>query len=115
MFANLVTTRADSPRRKRDKMNSYTRIQNGLSAVAGATGFGAIMFSIDYSQNLAIYGLTEWGYQTMPAIIATLWGVFAVSVVAKLWGAWVENRFWLKRNLAQKLETVADKLHPYNR
>jgi len=94
---------------------TYENIQGLLSyavLIGGTIGFA---FWVDYYQLLGENDLTSWGYTYTPVIFQTFFGIFAVALIAKLWGAWVHNKFWLKAEIADKLHAIADKIDPRRR
>ena len=94
---------------------TYENIQGLLSyavLIGGAVGF---TFWVDYYQLLGENDLTSWGYTYTPVIFQTFFGVFAVALIAKLWGGWVHNKFYLKIEIADKLHAFADKIDPRRR
>lgn len=91
---------------------AYDNIQGLLSygvLIGGAIGF---TFWADYNFRLLDNDLTAWGYAYVPTIYNSFFTLFAVSLIAKLWGGWVHNKFWLKARLADKLHATAYKLDP---
>lgn len=94
---------------------TYDNIQGLLSygvLLGGAIGFA---FMVDYYQLLGANDLTPWGYAYAPVIFQSFLGLFAISLVAKLWGGWVYNKFWLKAEIADKLHRTADRIDPRRR
>jgi hypothetical protein len=94
---------------------TYDNIQGLLSyavLIGGAVGFA---FWVDYYELLGASDLSTWGYSYGPVIFQTFFGIFAVALIAKLWGAWVHNKFWLKVEIADKLHAIAEKIDPRRR
>ena len=91
---------------------TYETIQGVLSYVVLLSLAVALTFTIDYHNLLGANDLTTWGKQFMPPFFNTAWAIFALALVAKVWGSWIHNRFWLKLELAKKLHATADKLDP---
>lgn len=91
---------------------TYDNIQGLLSygiMIGGLIGFA---FWADYNQLLSDNDVSPWGYAYAPIIYQSFFALFAVSLIAKLWGSWIHNRFWLKVEIADKLHAIADKLDP---
>lgn len=91
---------------------TYDNIQGLLSYAVLIGGLMGLMFWVDYYQLLGENSLSSWGHAYTPVIFQTFFGVFAVASIAKLWGAWVYNKFWLKIEIANRLHTTADKIDP---
>jgi magnesium-transporting ATPase (P-type) len=90
----------------------YDTIQGLLSYVILLSLAVALTFTIDYNNLLGANDLTAWGREFMPPFITTAWVIFALAVIAKAWGAWVQYRFWYRIDLANRLRTLADRLDP---
>lgn len=90
----------------------YENIQGALSIIAltfGALGAGG---AIDFYFLKAEADLSAFGAEFYPALITTGLSVFAVTMVLKLAGVWVHNKFWLKIELAEKLHGLASRIDP---
>lgn len=94
------------------KSNTYENIQGILSYGVLLGGAIGVALWVDYYQLLNANDLTPWGYAYTPVIFQSFFALFAVSLIAKIWGAWVHNKFWLKIEIADKLRNTADKLDP---
>ena len=94
---------------------TYDNIQGLLSYAVLLSGAVGVAFWVDYNNLLGADDLSVWGYAYGPVIFQTFFGVFAVALIAKLWGAWVHNKFWLKAEIADKLHAIADKIDPRRR
>ena len=91
---------------------TYDNIQGLLSYAVLITGAVGFAFWVDYHELLGASDLSTWGYSYGPVIFQTFFGIFAVALVAKLWGAWIHNKFWLKVEIADKLYNTAYKIDP---
>lgn len=91
---------------------TYDNIQGALTYAVLVSGFVALTFAIDLSDRVALGDLTAWGATYVPQIIAVSSIVFGLAVIAKAWGAWVHNKFWIKKDLADKLHLVAYRIDP---
>lgn len=91
---------------------SYDTIQGLLSYVVLISLAIAVTFTVDYTQLLGANDTTAWAREFMPPFIITTWAIFAIAVVAKLWGAWVQYRFWYRIDLSNKLHALAEKIDP---
>ena len=94
---------------------TYDNIQGLLSYAVLIGGAIGVALWIDYHQLLGENDLSSWGYSYAPVIFQTFFGIFAVALVAKLWGGWVHNKFYLKIEIADKLHAFADKIDPRRR
>ena len=93
----------------------YDTIQGLLSYVllfSFAIGFA---FTFEYYTRLTTMDLTPWGYTYLPTIFGVAWGIFAVALIAKVWGAWVEYGFFYRVTLSNKLRATADRVDPRRR
>ena len=91
---------------------TYDNIQGLLSYAVLIGGAIGVAFWVDYYELLAESDLSTWGYSYGPVIFQTFFAIFAVALVAKLWGGWVYNKFWLKIEIANKLHATAEKIDP---
>lgn len=94
---------------------AYDNIQGLLSYGVLIGGTIGLVFWIDYHQLLGANDLTSFGYTYTPIIWQIFFGLFAVSLIAKAWGAWVYNNFWLKARLADRLHAIAYRIDPRRR
>ena len=95
-------------------MNSrtYENIQGLLSYAVLLSGGVALAFTLEYNNLVFENDITAQGLQILPVIFNTAWAIFAVAIIAKAWGAWVQNKFWLKVEIADKLYNTAYKIDP---
>jgi hypothetical protein len=91
---------------------TYDNIQGALTYAVLASGTFALLFWLDSVNLIAVGDYSEFGYQVMPKVIGTLFVIFGLAVIAKVWGAWVHNRFWFRVRLADKLHNTAYKIDP---
>jgi hypothetical protein len=91
---------------------AYDRFQGALSYLVLISLAMALTFTVEHYNLLAVSDLSEWGARFMPPFIATAWTVFAIAVIAKAWGAWVQYRFWYRIDLAKALRRLADRVDP---
>ena len=91
---------------------TYDNIQGVLSYVVLLSLAIAVTFTIDYNNLLGANDLTSWAREFMPPFIVTTWAIFAVAVVVKLWGAWVQYRFYYRIDLSNKLHNLAERIDP---
>lgn len=91
---------------------TYDTIQGLLSYAVLFSGAIALAFTLEYNNLIFENDITPWGRQNLPIIFNTAWAIFAVAIVAKVWGFWIENKFWLKGDIADKLHAFADKIDP---
>ena len=112
--ARLVTSAKEVEEKGEEKMSSrtYEIIQGVLSYVVLMSLALAATFTIDYNNLLGANDLTAWAREFMPPFIITTWAIFAVAVVVKLWGAWVQYRFWYRIDLSNKLHALAERIDP---
>lgn len=112
--ARLVTSAKEVEEKGEEKMSSrtYETIQGVLSYVVLVSLALAATFTIDYNNLLGANDLTAWARDFMPPFIITTWAIFAVAVVAKVWGAWVSYRFWYRIDLSNKLYALAQRIDP---
>ena len=112
--ARLVTSAKGVEEKGEEKMSqrAYDNIQGLLSYVVLISLAIAVTFTVDYSNLLGANDLTAWAREFMPPFIITTWAIFAVAVVAKLWGAWVQYRFWYRIDLSNKFYALAEKIDP---
>ena len=110
--ARLVTSAKEVEEKGEEKMSSrtYEIIQGVLSYVVLMSLALAATFTIDYNNLLGANDLTAWAREFMPPFIITTWAIFAVAVVVKLWGAWVQYRFWYRIDLSNKLHALAERI-----
>jgi hypothetical protein len=94
---------------------TYETIQGLLSYAVLISGIVGFAFWVDYSNLLGANDLSTWGYSYGPVIFQTFFGVFAVALIAKLWGAWVHNKFWLKVEIADFLQKMSVRIDPRRR
>ena len=90
----------------------YEVTQGVLSFVVLISLTLAGTFTLEYYNLLNAMDLTPWGKSFMPPFFITAWVIFALAVVAKLWGGWVQNKFWLKVDLADKFYSVGNRIDP---
>ena len=90
----------------------YEVTQGVLSFVVLISLAFAGTFTLEYYNLLNAMDLTPWGKSFMPPFFITAWVIFALAVVAKLWGGWVQNKFWLKVDLADKFYSVGNRIDP---
>ena len=97
-----------------DKMTSrtYENIQGALSFVVLGSFSIAFTFTAEYYNLLNALDLTPWGMTYVPVIFNTAWVIFALAVIAKVWGAYVSFRFAYRIDIANKLYALADKIDP---
>jgi len=95
-------------------MNSrtYENIQGLLSYAVLISGAIALALTLEYNNLVLENDITAWGLQNVPTIFNTAWAIFGVAIIAKVWGAWVHNKFWLKVEIADKLYNTAYKIDP---
>lgn len=95
-------------------MNSrtYENIQGLLSYTVLLSGGVALAFTLEYNNLVSEKDITAWGLQNVPVIFNTAWAIFGIAIIAKVWGAWVENKFWLKGKIADKLHALAYRIDP---
>lgn len=95
-------------------MNSrtYENIQGLLSYTVLLSGAIALAFTLEYNNLVSEKDITAWGLQNVPVIFNTAWVIFGIAIIAKVWGAWIENKFWLKVELADKLHALAYRIDP---
>lgn len=91
---------------------TYENIQGLLSYAVLISGAIALVFTLDYNNLVIEKDITAWGLQNVPIIFNTAWAIFGIAIIAKAWGAWVQNKFWLKAQLADKLHNTANKIDP---
>lgn len=91
---------------------TYENIQGALSFVVLFSVAIAATFTMEYYNLLNAMDLSDWGRQYMVPFFTTAWVVFALAVVAKLWGAWVHLGFWYRIDLSNKFYALADKIDP---
>lgn len=91
---------------------TYETIQGLLSYVVLISGAIAFAFTADYYFLVQENDITAWGLKYTPVIFNTAWAILAVAIIAKAWGHWVENKFWLKISFADKLHALAFKIDP---
>lgn len=91
---------------------TYDTIQGLLSYVVLFSGAIAVALSADYYFLVQENDITAWGLKHTPVIFNTAWAIFAIAIVAKVWGFWIENKFWLKGEIADKLHQIANKIDP---
>lgn len=90
----------------------YENTQGVLSILAltfGALGIGG---AIDFYMLKSEADLSAFGAEFYPALIATGLSVFAIAMVLKGIGAWVQNSFWLRIEFANKLTALAERVDP---
>jgi hypothetical protein len=100
--------------KREEKMSSrtYENVQGVLSYVVLLSLAIAATFTIDYNNLLGANDLTAWAREFMPPFIITTWAIFAVAVVAKVWGALVHFGFWYRIDLSNKLHALAERIDP---
>lgn len=91
---------------------AYDNIQGVLSYVVLISLAIAGTFTMEYYNLLNAMDLTPYGKSFMPPFFMTAWAIFALAVIAKLWGGWVHNKFWIQLDLANKFYAVAEKIDP---
>jgi len=91
---------------------TYDNIQGALTYAVLASGTFALVFWLDSVNLIAVGDYSNFGYEVMPKVIATLIAIFAVALIAKVWGAWVHNNFWIRARLADKLHNTANQIDP---
>lgn len=91
---------------------TYENIQGGLSWVALLSAGVAFPFTLEYYNLINAMDLSVWGQQYLPPVFGTAWAIFAVAMVAKVWGALANEGFWYRIQIANKLYAVADKIDP---
>ena len=91
---------------------TYETIQGTLSFLVLGSLAIALTFTIDYFQLANALDLSIWGQTFMPSIIAGAWAIFALAVIAKVWGAYVNFRFAYRIEIANKFYAVANKIDP---
>lgn len=94
---------------------TYETIQGLLSYAVVISGAIALAFTLEYNRLISENDISLWGLQNLPTIYNTAWAIFGIVIVAKVWGFWIENKFWLKVKLADKLHNTADQLDPRRR
>jgi hypothetical protein len=90
----------------------YEVTQGVLSFVVLISLALAGTFTLEYYNLVNAMDITSWGMTYVPVIFNTAWVIFALAVVAKLWGGWVQNKFWLKVDLADKFYSVGNRIDP---
>ena len=91
---------------------AYENIQGILSFVVLGSLAIAGTFTLDYYNLVNAMDITPWGMTYVPVIFNTAWVVFALAVVAKLWGAWVHFGFWYRIDLSNKFYAIAERIDP---
>ena len=91
---------------------TYDNIQGLLSYGVLIGGTIGLVFWVDYHQLLGANDLSSFGYTYTPIIWQIFFGLFAVSLIAKAWGAWVHFGFWYRIDLSNKLRALAEKIDP---
>ena len=91
---------------------TFQGVLGWFSLPLGATWVGA---SIDFHLLKSEADLSAFGAEFYPALIG--WSGFGFALVAgiQIWGYVVENKFWLKVELANRLHRFADKVDPRRR
>ena len=97
-----------------EKMNTkaYETIQGALSFLVLGSLAIALTFTIDYFQLVNALDISLWGQTFMPSLIAGAWAIFALAVIAKVWGAYVNFRFAYRIEIANKFYAIANKIDP---
>lgn len=95
--------------------STYDSVQGVLSwfsLTLGATWIGA---SADFHFLKSEADLSAFGAEFYPALIG--WSGFGFALIAgiQIWGYVVENKFWLKVELANRLHGLASKVDPRRR
>lgn len=94
---------------------TYDNIQGLLSYAVLLSGFIAFAFTLEYHNLLNAMDLSEFGKTYLPPFINTAWAIFALAVIAKLWGGWVHNKFWLKMEIADWFYKMSVRIDPRRR
>ncbi len=96
-----------------EQMNTktYETIQGALSFLVLGSLAIALTFTIDYFQLVNALDISLWGQTFMPSLIAGAWAIFALAVIAKIWGAYVSFRFAYKVEIAQKFYALGGKFY----
>tara|TARA_B110000285_G_C15081516_1_gene593772 strand:- start:457 stop:780 length:324 start_codon:yes stop_codon:yes gene_type:complete len=90
----------------------YEVTQGVLSFVVLISLALAGTFTMEYYSLLNAMDLSDWGKQYLVPFFTTAWVIFALAVVAKLWGGWVQNKFWIKADWADKFYSVGNRIDP---
>jgi|TARA_B110000977_G_scaffold195439_1_gene273870 magnesium-transporting ATPase (P-type) len=93
----------------------YEIAQGVLSFVVLISLVFAGTFTLEYYNLVDAMDITPWGMTYVPVIFNTAWVIFALAVVAKLWGGWVQNKFWIKADWADKFYSVGSRIDPRRR
>ena len=91
---------------------TYENIQGALSFVVLGSLAIAATFTMEYYNLLNAMDLNQLGKEMLPAIFVTAWVIFGVAVIAKVWGAVVNEGFYRRIQISNKLYDLADKIDP---
>jgi hypothetical protein len=91
---------------------AYETIQGTLSFLVLGSFTIAFTFTAEYYNLLNALDLTPWGMTYVPVIFNTAWAIFALAVIAKVWGAYVSFRFAYRIEIANKFYAIANKIDP---
>lgn len=91
---------------------AYDNIQGLLTYAVLVPATLALVFWVDSIGLIAVGDYSDFGYEFMPRIITALLVISALAVIAKTWGAWVHNNFWIRARLADKLHNTAYQIDP---
>tara|TARA_B110000503_G_C7089427_1_gene388741 strand:- start:553 stop:873 length:321 start_codon:yes stop_codon:yes gene_type:complete len=99
-------------RERKMTSRAYENIQGILSFVVLGSLAIAGTFTMEYYSLLNAMDLSDWGKQYLVPFFTTAWIIFGLAVVAKLWGGWVQNKFWIKADWADKFYSVGNRIDP---
>ena len=91
---------------------TYDNIQGLLTYAVLVPATLALVFWVDSIGLIAVGDYSNFGYEVMPKVIGGLLVIFGLAVIAKVWGAWVHNNFWIRARLADKLHNTAYQIDP---
>ena len=112
--ARLVTSAKEVEEKGEEKMSdrAYENIQGVLSYVVLLSGFIGFAFTLEYFNLLNAMDLSEFGKQFLPPFITGAWVIFALAIVAKIWGDLANVGFYRRIQVSNKLYNLAEKIDP---
>jgi len=96
----------------RNTDTAYEAIQGSLSVVTLVAGASAAGASIDFFMLKSEADLSAFGAEFYPVLISGSFTVAGIAIALKLLGHANKNQFWLRIELANKLNRLSSRIDP---